>query len=307
MSSLTEYEWAGSGAGLVFKFEYVGAKDNAGRPRSVEFYAYLKSYSDSFSPQWDKKPVFGRTDPIVNYKSTGRQIKFGLDIPAKDLAQSRDNLHKLEKLASFVYPVINSQNSLDTFSRKPSAQFQAPPILRLSFCNIARDYETSGGLYGFIDSSIDINWQLEHGAFISSGSSDIEPDVGKITRIYPKIVDISITYQVLHNHAVGWDVASTRQFLDAYGFLRAPPESMPVDGNGFSDDPTKGYSMAILPGVTYEDLLEDQERNTFNGDLRDARRNQQEWVTRRPTVGNKINPPNQPNNTIHSDKILKSK
>ena len=55
MPSLTEYESAGKAAGLVIKFEYVGAKDNAGNPRSVEFYAYLKSYSDSFNPQWDNQ------------------------------------------------------------------------------------------------------------------------------------------------------------------------------------------------------------------------------------------------------------
>lgn len=227
---LTSYEAAHKSAGLTMILEYVGAKDNSGKPRSIELFAYLKSYNDVFEPEWEMKKTFGRTDPLVNYNGTGRKINVSFSIPAQDVVQARDNLSKLARLASFTYPVINSQNSANP-NGKTTAQFQAPPILRFSFGNLIRDYQTNGGLYGFINSAVDIDWKLEYGVFISSGSRIDEPNLGNTTLMYPKIVEISLQYQVLHNHTVGWDVASSEQYLDQYGLNRAPPDPADLTGN----------------------------------------------------------------------------
>lgn len=279
-----DYEAPAKAAGLMMKLEYVGAKNNNGTPISVEFFAYLVSYSDSFTPEWQTEKTFGRTDPLVNYNSTSRKINVSFNIPAFDLAEARNNLFKLEKLSSFVYPVINSLNSVDVFSRKTSAQFQQGPILRFSFGNLIRDYQTNGGLYGFIDSAINIEWKLEHGIYISSGSSNLEPDVGKVTRFYPKIVEISLQYQVLHNYAIGWDVSSNYQFLGPYGFNRGVEGNSPQTGDGYSVDPRQlldEFLDQANTGPQQSEILEGQYIEIQN--------------IRKPTIGNKINSINSTN------------
>lgn len=277
---MNNYEYPAKSAGLTMLIEYVGAKDNKGNPRSVEFYAYLKSYNDTFEPKWEKNDVFGRTDPLVNYNSTSRVINVSFDIPASSLEQARDNLYKLSKLASFVYPVINSK---DSNGNKTSSQFQAPPILKFSFGNLIRDYQSKGGLYGFIDSAVNINWKLEYGVFISSGSSVMEPDTGKITRMYPKIVEMSLQYQVLHNHTLGWDVASSEYLLSPYGMLLAPPESTA----DFTDNPPNDQTLVdssynIANGV-------DNMGNIIQSEMPgNDKSGGEEYESREPTIGNLI-------------------
>ena len=225
---LYDYEAPHKSAGLILKLEYVGAQDNQGVPRNIEFFAYLKSFTDSAEPSWEKKSVYGRTDPLVNYNGTSRKISVSFDIPAKDLAQARDNLYKLSKLITFTYPVLESSKSFESQQRKASTQIKSPPILRFSFGNLIRDYQTNGGLYGFIDSPVVIDHKLEYGMFISSGSNELEPTLGSITTMYPKIVEMSLQYQVLHNHQVGWDINSRYYVLSPYGMNLAPTEKTPL-------------------------------------------------------------------------------
>lgn len=221
---LYDYEAPHKSAGLILKLEYVGAQDNQGVPRNIEFFAYLKSFTDSAEPSWEKKSVYGRTDPLVNYNGTSRRISVSFDIPARDLQQARDNLYKLSKLLTFTYPVLESSKSFESQQRKASTQIKSPPILRFSFGNLIRDYQTNGGLYGFIDSPVVIDHKLEYGMFISSGSNELEPTLGSITTMYPKIVEMSLQYQVLHNHQVGWDINSSYYVLSPYGMNLAPAE-----------------------------------------------------------------------------------
>lgn len=282
--AIPSYEAAHQSAGLTMKLEYVGAKDNSGKPRSIDFFAYLQSYSDVFEPEWEKKKTFGRTDPLVNYNGTSRKINVTFNIPAYDIIQARDNLSKLSRLASFTYPVINSQNSLSP-NGKTTAQFQAPPILRFSFGNLIRDYQTNGGLYGFIDSAIDINWKLEFGVFISSGSRVDEPNLGNTTLMYPKIVEMTFQYQVLHNHTVGWDVASTEQYLDQYGLNRAPPDPADLTGGGTISSEPETTQVYGREGSNFSFEAEQFTReprvgNRLPGDYRDGSGKYQPWDIR---------------------------
>jgi hypothetical protein len=292
---LMNYENVYNNANHKLLIEYVGAKEISKTPtylqpypnvtKYVDFFAYLDKYSDTFNSNFTQKNVYGRVDPIVNYENTTRQISLSFKIPAVDLFQARMNLNKLSKLSSFLYPVYQKSNDIDTHHIKQ------PPILRLKFGNIIMDQKTGGGLYGYINGSITYDWDLESGIFIAADNKmeTVEYEESNQesrwldymnetregrTRYYPKIVNLSITFSVLHNHLVGHPSNETdtsfnesaKQFYDIYGFTyHVPMHRGILDSNDSESDRDR----SMTADETYREdsmIVKDGDFFDFNSD-----------------------------------------
>jgi hypothetical protein len=247
-----DYEQVNSKAGHKLLIEYVGAKELKKMPTSlnpypsnvkhVDFFAYLESYSDDFNSTFSTKNVYGRMDPIVNYENTTRTINIAFKIPATDLFQARMNLQKLSKLSSFLYPVYEKNNESDSYFIKQA------PILRMTFGNIIMDHQSNGGLYGYLNGGVSYKWDLQAGVFLGDGNTAetiqkpesfknenwhdwLNESKEKRNRYYPKIVDLSLSFNVLHNHLSGHPSNETQfdynhnesEFKSVYGFRPHAP------------------------------------------------------------------------------------
>ena len=218
-------------SGLVLEFQYMGAKENtqqAGvlRPKSVKFSAMLKSISDQYESSWESEDVWGRMDGIYNYQNTKRKYNLTWDIPAWDLAEAKDNLRNVGILANFLYPGITS--NLFTKSDTQGGQLfkanitdiKSQPILTLKYGNLIRDVNTGGGLYGFIDGGFSVNMKVEQGMFAESWGAGEGQLVNKgleayhqrrdYLNLYPKMIELSISYRVLHSHKLGFDIQTNQ-------------------------------------------------------------------------------------------------
>jgi hypothetical protein len=157
---------------------------------SVTFKGILTAFSDKFSSEWQEESVYGRSDPISNFKATKRQITIGWDMIAAHVDEARENLGKCSLLATFLYPTYKDGNG-------GSSTITAAPLLKLRFANLLQSVGgTKGGLVGYINGGFSIDPQLEDEFF--------DPSAGLL---YPKHIKINCTFTVLHTHPLGWDTA----------------------------------------------------------------------------------------------------
>jgi len=259
---LIRYEQVYNNANHKLQIQYIGAKELDRMPtmlnpypkeaKTIELFSYLDDYSDTFSPTYNGNPVFGRMDPIVNYQNTTRKITLSLKIPAVDLYQARMNLAKLSKFASFMYPVYGKNINGGHYIKQP-------PLSRLKFGNLIKDQKSGKGLYGYFDGGLNIKWDLESGIFIGPtaqyreklherGDADgggmhhdyLTENTEDGNRYYPKIVNLSLTFVVLHDHLLGHGtnevnagyVETMDEIKDVYGFHKHVPMHTGIESSG---------------------------------------------------------------------------
>ena len=85
-------------AGSMIKFT------SAMNGTSVEFLAFLTSFTQNFSSDWNTQIVYGRNDPIATFRGTKRDLNLGWDVPAGNLKEAKFNLQNFSKLSQMVYP-----------------------------------------------------------------------------------------------------------------------------------------------------------------------------------------------------------
>ena len=95
--------------------------------QKIEFKAFITAFNDSYSQDWNSEPVYGRADPLYNFKQTTRKISFAFKMPAASEGEAYANLAKAQKLAQFMYP-----NYTDVSGAKVLSQ---APLLRLKIMN----------------------------------------------------------------------------------------------------------------------------------------------------------------------------
>ena len=92
---------------------------NIRNKKDVNFKAFITSFNESFTPNFSPTEVFGRTDPIYQYKNTTRTITLAWKIPAASEGEAYENLGKVQELIAMLYPsYTNTPNAL-TLSKAP--------------------------------------------------------------------------------------------------------------------------------------------------------------------------------------------
>ena len=160
----------------------------------VEFKGFITEMSDKFQSNWDSETVYGRMDPIGTFKNTQRTISLGWTIPAADLEEAKSNAVAVKSLTSMLYPgyATNPTNvkGIDTFTTSNS--LSKPPLIRLKYANLIDSVGDEKGLLGWVD-GFDITPTIDMGFFINGKDH------------YAKVYTMSCTFNVLHEHDLGFN------------------------------------------------------------------------------------------------------
>ena len=187
--------------------------------QSVTFDAFLNSFNQSFSSKWTEEAVYGRNDPIATFQGTKRTITVSWTVPAGDLTGAKDNLTRCSALIQMIYPSYTTS----VIKSAPTPGFVGPPqgatnqdnaltmskspLIRLKFANLISNSALDGGsakeggLLGWV-SSISWNPVLEMGTFVESKG-----------KIFPKVVEINLAFNVLHEHELG-NLAGSKEMIN---------------------------------------------------------------------------------------------
>ena len=188
---------------------------------TLSFKAFVTSFEDSFTSNWTPTSVYGRMDDIQTFQNTTRQLSVGFVVPAFDADDARCNLAKVSSLMRKLYPYYSGDNpdNVSTISRSP--------LMRVRFANLIRNGATGvgGGLLGKVN-GFTFSPVLEEGFFDYVGI------------LYPKAINISFTFDVLHEHIMGWTDGPDDdgvQWADGLGsgFAYATPRE--TDTGAFAD------------------------------------------------------------------------
>lgn len=150
------------------------------------FKAFLTQFSDAFNSNFTPTEVYGRMDPIYTFQSTTRQVSVGFAIPAFSLENAKENLANVGALARKLYPSYSggAGDNVSSLSRAP--------LMRIRFANLIRSNQNPTlGLLGKV-TGFTFTPNLEHGFF------DLK------NFLYPKTIDVSFTFDVLHETTMGW-------------------------------------------------------------------------------------------------------
>jgi hypothetical protein len=207
--------------------------------QDVKFKAFLTQFEDQFTSDWNTEQVFGRMDPIKNYRGTQRIITLGWDVVANDLEEAKFNLENCSLLLSMLYPSFESgeqdvvQTSAEGSRERTSAQdkitsstqdtpatvngnttrIQGAPLFKLKFANLIQSTRATGqdstiedGLVGAIDG-------LTYSPDVEQGFFDPEPGI-----LYPQTIRLSFGFTVAHDHALGWSNNKLRGNLASFPY-----------------------------------------------------------------------------------------
>ena len=207
--------------------------------RTIYFKAFIEAYNETFSPDWSEETVYGRMDPIYQFKNTTRNLTVGLAIPAASKSEAFENLAKLQALTQFLYPNYTQAGSATTIAQSP--------LLRLNVMNLAKSQKSwapklthyvpdpknpgswilqeqpgkeysaedqgmkfrsvgggkgADGLLGVLKSlTISHNLEGDKGVIETAPSQNPIDDGG----ILPKLINSSFDFGVIHEHHLGWD------------------------------------------------------------------------------------------------------
>jgi hypothetical protein len=169
--------------------------------KHIGLFAMLTSFSNSYNQQWGAEPVYGRADPIASYQNTSRSIQLGFKVVSADLKEAMFNYNKtmgrggLERvsLSNMMYPTYKSVNGYQTIA--------SPPIVALKHVQLLQSYGAS------VDESYLVGWfsnctmtpDYAEGGYESAGGEPF---------IYPKIINISMSFNVLHDYDQGWKAST---------------------------------------------------------------------------------------------------
>ena len=206
----------------------------------ITFKAFITAFNDTYSQDWNSEQVFGRADPLYNFKQTTRRISFGLKMPAASEDEAYSNLAKAQKLAQFMYP-----NYTDVRGAKVLSQ---GPLLRLKIMNLLRNsadirapsdnskgevlyngYNGQGeGILGFFnDVTFNFNLENDNGSFQQLDANDkLVPG-----SILPKLIEVNVgAFNPIHEHLLGWQEVKDKDGARV-GFQFGEGKSFPYGAN----------------------------------------------------------------------------
>ena len=177
---------------------------------NVSFKAFITAFNETYTPNFNATEVFGRTDPIQQYKNTTRNITLAWKLPAASESESYENLGKAQSLIQMLYPSYLDVNSALTLSQAPLVRLRVMNLLQKNknekvsapernnkqlYDEYFSVSDSGSGLLGVI-TSCTVNHNLEgtDGVFQKARGT-----------ILPKLIDINISFVPLHEQTLGYD------------------------------------------------------------------------------------------------------
>lgn len=209
----------------------------------LSFAAFLNGFTQSFKSNWNQENVYGRNDPIATFQGTVRSFSLSFDIPSGNIDQARKALQQCDMLMKFLYPAYNDIQLNPFHQALKSAKAASKPLpiaistgkvishaplVKVRFANLLKSSKpTKGsndcqGLLGYLDG---VEWSpdLEMGMFLDGSGN-----------IFPKVINLSFGFNVLHQTDVGWDRDNPQKTLykdqSFFDGLQVPPTPPPTSG-----------------------------------------------------------------------------
>ena len=197
---------------------------------SVFFKAFITTFNETFKSDWAQETVYGRGDPIYQFKNTRRSIQLAFEVPAASDGEAYENLGKVQQLIQFLYPRYSNISDAQTITQSPLIRLKIMNLLRnvndrfaaqdvnygtspiqgfaltptadkYENYKSAQTWEAHDGLLGVID-NVTVDHQI-HGA-AQDGSFLVGPNT-----VLSKAITIIIGFNPIHEHALGWDEKGT--------------------------------------------------------------------------------------------------
>jgi len=191
---------------MVLSFQHVPSEE------SVYFQAFISAFNETYTSDWTPESVFGRLDPIQTFRQNTRVISLNFKIPSSYAGQAYENLTKIQKLIQFLYPTYENGSQANTLTQSPLIRLKVMNLLQ-NGANFSNDgdptriqkvlydsyangtADANAGILGVI-SNLTVNHNLE--------SIDGVIEAGTNT-ILPKLIDVSLSFTVIHEHEIGWN------------------------------------------------------------------------------------------------------
>tara|TARA_Y100000114_G_C11728440_1_gene312223 strand:- start:12 stop:1007 length:996 start_codon:yes stop_codon:yes gene_type:complete len=213
--------------------------------KHIGLFAMLTSFSNNYTMNWNEEQVYGRPDPIVGYSNTRRSMTIGFKLVAADLKEAKYNYNKtlgrggLERvsLTNMFYPTYKEVGNYKTIA--------SPPIIAIKHMQLIQSYGEAvdgGYLVGYVGSST-ITPQFDHGGYEDKNNGNF---------IYPKTIDISLSFNVLHDYDLGWK-ASTGFLAELFPELGSGEDIGRILG-GESGGPL-GAALGAIGGSVGDDII----------------------------------------------------
>lgn len=232
--------------------------------RRAEFAAFITTFSDSFTSNWDMKEAMGRMDPIMNFKNTQRSMTLGFEVPAIDREDAKRNAAEVNRLIQFLYPTYTSNGSARTMNGSPLVKVQFQNIIASGknrdvgtiVPEISIDARENGLIAAITSLTATPNYDVgTFGAeeFLIKGGGAISP-VDLVndgpTMQYPKLWTVDLTLTILHDHSMDSNFANA----GAFPYHVSTPEALTparfVDNNAGSEKPKEKNKPSTNPNVT---------------------------------------------------------
>jgi hypothetical protein len=208
----------------------------------IIFKAFITTFNDTFSQDWGSEQVYGRADPLYNFKQTTRKISIGFQMPAASEGEAYENLTKAQRFSQFLYPNYTTLNGgARTVAQGPLLRLKVMNLLQATTSTTRKTQATEKSLYenygagglgmlGFCsDVTFNFNLEGEHGVFQKSNGT-----------ILPKLIEVSIgSFSPIHEHHLGWDgnkkFSSGQGELFPYGAQHTKEEKGKEEGASYSE------------------------------------------------------------------------
>lgn len=177
---------------LANRGHYISFK-NINSNRVAKFKALLKTFEDSFQSEWESTTPYGRMDPIMNFKRTGRKISVSFDVIASNIEEAKYNLGNISLLTKMLYPSYEAGDG-------GASLIKDSPFFIVKMMNLI---SAPGGKSGLLCTLEGFTYSpnLEAGAYDETIGATRPRDI-QGHRVFPKQVTVSVNLTILHRNSL---------------------------------------------------------------------------------------------------------
>jgi len=211
---------------MANSWEYVISFYHVPTGKAIYFKAFITSFAESYNSSWNEEQVYGRADPIYLFSSTKRDMTLVFDAVAESEGEAYENLGKVGKLSRFLYPVYKETPVANTIAQSPLVRLKVMNLVRTlanddSPAAAAGNQKTPAAMYKAYASSKEAQFGLLGAITNIAINHNIEGDHGVVFKgpntILPKHINISVTFNAIHEHPLGWQVSGETALFGTLG------------------------------------------------------------------------------------------
>ena len=268
-------------AGMQVQFYHIATD------RYAEFPAFITSFNDSFTSNWDPTETIGRMDPIMNFRNTTRSMSLGFEVPAISRAEAKSNLVEVNRLIQFLYPTYTKNAEARTMNGSPLVKVQFKNLIASAkntklagtpLANLDLDAKSEGLICAI--TSLSATPDFEVGSFGQDIAKAIDPlsltlsafgatkvisDEGQkpdgVGMNFPKLWRVELSMNVLHDHSLDSNFENAAGFPYGLGDRNEVNKKLTTPTPKYfdftSDKPDEDKSKAGTPGSGPEESSKD--------------------------------------------------